>query len=235
MWDMWFKEGGGNALVQEFYDKYKIHVIPNPLVGPPSIEISWTKPVNTLADRKGKKVSCKGIHAEVLTQLGVSVVNLPPADVYSALQTGLIDGFEFGSPNLNWPFGFHQVAKYIQYPGWHEPSPASFFIVNQAKWDALPNDLKLIVNTAAQATEDQWVPWNDHNSAVRLQDMLKAGVQIIQTSQADLQTLYTMTKTIQDARAAKDPFYAKVQKSIDDFTKAQSAHDNTASAVGFVK
>ena len=44
--------------------------------------------------------------------------------------------------------GFHNVAKYYYYPGWHELGTVLEMLVNKSKFDALPTDLQEIIRTA---------------------------------------------------------------------------------------
>jgi TRAP-type mannitol/chloroaromatic compound transport system substrate-binding protein len=47
--------------------------------------------------------------------------------------------------------GLHDAAKYYYYPGWHEPGPTLEAIVNRSAWEELPEDLKMILETATRA------------------------------------------------------------------------------------
>jgi TRAP-type mannitol/chloroaromatic compound transport system substrate-binding protein len=45
--------------------------------------------------------------------------------------------------------GFHKIAKYYYYPGWHEPGSVLELIVNKSAFEELPKDLQEIVRSAA--------------------------------------------------------------------------------------
>ena len=50
--------------------------------------------------------------------------------------------------------GFHKIAKYYYYPGWHEPCANLELIINRDAYQKLPVDLKRIISSAAKASND---------------------------------------------------------------------------------
>ena len=61
-----------------------------------------------------------GLGAQVMQKLGVSTQLLAGADIYPALERGVIDATEFSMPNMDIDLGFYQIAKFNYYPGWHQ-------------------------------------------------------------------------------------------------------------------
>ena len=78
-----------------------------------------------------------GLGAQVMHKLGVSTQLLAAADIYPALERGVIDATEFSMPNMDIDLGFYQVAKYNYYPGWHQQSSIGELLMNKAAWKAL--------------------------------------------------------------------------------------------------
>ena len=74
-----------------------------------------TKP--DLDDFKGLKFRMPGIGGEVLRALGVTVVNLPVAEIYPALASGAIDAAEWVGPWHDLAFGFNKITKHLYFPG----------------------------------------------------------------------------------------------------------------------
>jgi TRAP-type mannitol/chloroaromatic compound transport system substrate-binding protein len=75
----------------------------------------------------------------------------PAGEVYTALQTGVIDAVEWVGPYNDLALGLHEIAEYYYYPGWHEPGSILEFIVNAEALAALPEDLQAIVRHASRA------------------------------------------------------------------------------------
>ena len=55
-----------------------------------------------------------------MEKLGVATQLLAPGDIFQALQLGTIDATEFSLPSMDQKLGFHQVAKFYYFPGWHQ-------------------------------------------------------------------------------------------------------------------
>ena len=68
----------------------------------------------------------------------------------------MIDATEWVGPYHDYLKGFHRIAKYYYYPGWHEPGPVLELTVNKGLWDSLPKDLQMIIRTAA-ARANMWM------------------------------------------------------------------------------
>ena len=67
------------------------------------------------------------------------------SEVFTALQTGALDATEFVSPYNDLRMGYHEVADYYYYPGWHEPGSTLETIFNKERFEALPIDLQEIL------------------------------------------------------------------------------------------
>ncbi len=85
----------------------------------------------------------------------------------------MIDAAEFVGPFLDRQLGLHKVAKYYYTTGWHEMATASELIVNKAKWESLPADLKAIVENACAACVAISEAWCQKNNAEAMEDLVK--------------------------------------------------------------
>ena len=120
--------------------------------------------------------------AEVYNKLGIATVVLAGGEIVPALERGAIDGAEWINCYDDKILGIDKVAKFHYAPGMHEPTTVGEFIINKAKWDALPPDLKEIVKTSVQASY-----WNhfvrfQEKTAKACQELLASGVKIIKTT-----------------------------------------------------
>lgn len=148
--------------------------------------------LKSVADIKGLKFRTPGLGGEVWKRLGATVVNLPAGEIFQALQSGALDAAEFVGPYNDLALGFYQVAKNYYFPSFIEPGLATEVSVNKAKYDALPKDLKAIVEYAIQSDYEQVTAdfvandpraldtlVNKHGVKVHLfpEDILKAGAE----------------------------------------------------------
>ena len=144
----WIYFGGGQELWDELYADFGLRAF---LAGSggPNVGGWFRKEINAVADFKGLRMRIPGLGGEMLNRLGATTVNLPGAEILSALQTGAIDAAEWVAPYNDLAFGFHKVAKYYYAPGVHEPGPAAALTVNRKAFETLPGDLQEIVRRAA--------------------------------------------------------------------------------------
>ena len=133
----------------------------------------FKKPIEKVDDFKGLKMRIPGLAGRVYQQLGVDVRLLPPGEIFPALERGVIDAAEFVGPFLDRQLGLHRAAKYYYTTGWHETATASELIVNKAKWNKLPADLKAIVENACAACNVISEAWCQKNNAEAMEDLIK--------------------------------------------------------------
>ena len=146
----WTNRGGGLELWREIYEPFNIYPIPAGNTG--TQMFGWfNKEINSLEDIKGLKMRIPGIGGEVLKRAGGIPVTLPGGELFTALQTGVIDATEWVGPYNDLTFGFQQTAKYYYYPGWHEPGSMLELLINKDAWDTLPKHLQVIIETASKA------------------------------------------------------------------------------------
>ena len=101
----WKIYGGGDELQKEIYAQHGLTKIDCNSTGPETS--GWFRQkVGSLADLKGMKTRFLGLGAQVMQKLGVSTQLLAPADIYPALERGVIDATEFAMPNMDIDLGF---------------------------------------------------------------------------------------------------------------------------------
>lgn len=146
----WLFHGGGMELWRELYARYDLVPIAG---GNTGVQMAgwFNKEINSLSDLNGLKMRIPGLGGEVFERAGGVAVNLPGGEIFTSMQTGVVDAAEWVGPYNDLAFGLHQVAKYYYYPGWQEPGPNLEVIVNRQAWDELPRDLQAILETAALA------------------------------------------------------------------------------------
>ncbi len=105
--------------------------------------------INTMADLKGLKfrVMQSDIFVSMVQALGANAVPMPYGEVYSAIQTGVIDGAE-----NNWPSydtsGHYEVAKYYTLDE-HLIVP-EVLVMSKKSWEKLSADDQALIRQAAK-------------------------------------------------------------------------------------
>ena len=146
----WLHFGGGLELWEKAYEPFNLIPMAG---GNTGVQMGgwFNKEINTTEDLKGIRIRMPGLAGEVFTKAGGEAVLMPGSEIFTNLQTGVIDAAEWIGPYNDLTFGFHQIAKYYYYPGWHEPGSMLELLINKDEWDQLPNHLKAIIETAAKA------------------------------------------------------------------------------------
>ena len=150
----WIDHGGGQQLWDELYSIYRVKPL---MAGNTGMSMGgwFRKEIRSLDDLKGLKYRIPGLGGEILRRLGGVPVAVAPGDIFTALQSGVVDGAEFLGPWSDRAFGFYKVAPYYYWPGYHEPNGSSECLIGAESWRALPADLQQIVLSAC-AAEDSW-------------------------------------------------------------------------------
>lgn len=149
----WLAYGGGMELWRELYEPFGL--VPM-AAGNTGVQMAgwFNKEINSVADLKGLKMRIPGLGGEVLKRVGGVPVGLPGSEIFTSLQTGVIDATEWVGPYNDLAFALHNAAEYYYYPGWHEPGPTLEAIINKDAWEELPKDLQTMVTVASRAINE---------------------------------------------------------------------------------
>ena len=145
---IWYEYRGGKEIARELYGKYNTMHVGLVWHGVESIPLK--KAVRNTADLKGLKMrSPPGPVSAILSKFGGAPVTMNGSEVYSALERGVLDATDWGTLSMNDDLGFHKIAPFAIYPGFHS-MPATDIVVNMAKWNALPADLKALLEVSVR-------------------------------------------------------------------------------------
>lgn len=118
------------------------------------------KPVKNVEDLKGMKIRViqNKINVDLMSALGVSATPMAYGEVFSALQTGVIDGAENNPPSYLTSNHF-QAVKYYVLDG-HQRVP-EVLMMSKAAWDKISeDDRKLIKQAAVDSVKYQREQWD---------------------------------------------------------------------------
>lgn len=198
----WMYDGNGMKLFREFYADYNIVNFP---MGNTGAQMGgwYRKEIKTLADIKGMKMRIGGFGGKILELIGGVPQNIPGGEIYQALERGTLDSVEWVGPYDDLKLGFYKVAKNYYYPAWWEGGPQLSLYVGKKAFDALPNDLKAIVEGAAAYAHTEMQAKYDARNPAALRELVKNGTK-----------LFAMPKPIMDAAfKAAQGYYAELSKT----------------------
>ena len=220
----WVNRGGGLELWREIYAPFNIYPIPAGNTG--TQMFGWfNKEINSLEDIKGLKMRIPGIGGEVLKEAGGIPVTLPGGELFTALQTGVIDATEWVGPYNDLTFGFHQAAKYYYYPGWHEPGPMLELLINMDAWNSLPKHLQVIIETASKAVNQDMLDEYLAKNNQALTELVEVhGVELRRLPDDVIEEFRKISNKILDDLAKEDESIEKVYDSYLKFKNNVSAY-----------
>jgi TRAP-type mannitol/chloroaromatic compound transport system substrate-binding protein len=225
----WIHYGGGKALYEELMrDILKLDIV-GFFSGPmPAQPLGWfRKEINSVADIKGLKYRTVGLAANVMMEMGMSVVQLPGGEIQPAMDRGLIDAAEFNNPTSDKDFGMQDVAKNYYLASFHQAQECFEIIFNKKKFSSLAEEHKKILQYAAEAAsaDMSWKAQDRYSSD--LQALQKEyGVKVHRTAQSIMdEQLKAWDKVL--PQFMKDPYFAKVVESQKAWMKRVGAYELT--------
>ena len=224
----WHNYGGGKELLDEIYNGLKMDVV-SKLYGPmPTQPLGWfKKPVAKVEDLKGLKFRTVGLAVDVFTEMGVAVNPLPAGEIVPALDRGLLDAAEFNNASSDRVLGFPDVAKNCMLQSFHQSSEQFEVLFNKTKFNALPAEIKSIIEYATQAASSD-MSWKaaDRYAKDYAEMQSKQGVKFYKTPDAILRAqLASWDKTVAK-KSAENPLFKKVLDSQRQFAERAGQWQN---------
>jgi TRAP-type mannitol/chloroaromatic compound transport system substrate-binding protein len=217
----WLYQGDGLKLMEEAYAAFNL--VPRPSAAQAPQMAGWfRKKITTIGDYRGLKIRIGPLGGKVYTRAGATVVLMPAAEIFAALERGVIDACEWVGPHDDMQLGLHRTAPYYYYPGWHEPGSTNEFGFNKKAYDTLPVDLRRMLDHATAAMEVYSLTTfhaKNATSLERLKTEFKGKVEVLQTPVPVLRDLKKLATEVLREESERTPMARKVHAS---FTKFQA-------------
>jgi TRAP-type mannitol/chloroaromatic compound transport system substrate-binding protein len=209
----WKMFGGGNELRDEIYAKHNLISFDSFAIGPETS--GWfRKEVKSLGELKGLKMRFFGLGAQVMQKMGVSTQLLAAADIYPALERGVIEATEFSMPTIDQALGFHQIAKFNYFPGWHQQTSVSELLINRQEWEKLSEQNKTLIKLAlGESVLNTYAETEARQFEVMAEMRAKQGVQVKRWPDDVLKAFEKAWTEVLAEESAKDPLFKKVADS----------------------
>jgi TRAP-type mannitol/chloroaromatic compound transport system substrate-binding protein len=168
----------------------------------------------------GLKYRTVGLAADVMNEMGLSVVQLPGGEIQPAMKSGLIDAAEFNNPTSDSDFGMQDVSKHYHLASFHQSQECFEVTFNAKKFNSLPGELQAILEYASEAENSNFY-WNNTlryaDDLVKLQDQM--GVNVYRTPDSVMKDQLKAWDVVVDRISSEDPFFAKVVASQKSYAK----------------
>lgn len=187
--------------VDQQYQKIGLKLIALPMTPDGCYHIILRQPLTANGDLQGRKIRATPSYGGVLKQLGASSVLLPPAEIYTALEKGVVDGAGWpvlGTVNYRW----HEVAKHMLRPGFGFGTNP--ILVHLPTWNKFPEADKKIMLDEARKLEQSWLKDGIRLTAEEEKALAEKGMQTIRLSDAQYKKLQqAWTDSIWEVAAQK--------------------------------
>src|SRR5262249_54674706 len=229
--EAWYHQGDGLKLWQETYAPFNLVPRQGPAFAPQMA--GWfRKKISSAADYKGLRVRMgSNLGRKVVTKAGAAAGLTPAADIYAALERGVIDAAEGGGPRDDMKLGLHQTARYYYYPGWQDTGAMNEFSFNRKAYEALPVDLRRTLDHAAAAVQVYGLTDYHAKNAIAL-DRLKADskgkIEVLQLPAPVLRDLKKQSAEVIREESEKTPMARKVHASFAKFQALVGPWDHVA-------
>jgi TRAP-type mannitol/chloroaromatic compound transport system substrate-binding protein len=223
----WHYYGGGKAILEEIYKSLNIDVV-SYVYGPmPTQPLGWfKKPVAKVDDMKGLKFRTVGLAIDVFKELGTAVNPLPGGEIVPALDRGLIDAAEFNNASSDRILGFADVVKNCMLQSFHQSGEQFEILFNKAKYDALPAELKAVIDYSVQAASAD-MSWKaiQRNSQDYI-ELKAAKINFFKTPDSVLRAQLAAWDKVTGAKSAEQPLFKKVMDSQRAFAQRAGSWQN---------
>ncbi len=145
----WLYYGGGLEAAEQLYNKFGMELIGWWVYGQESL--SSSKPIRNVEDLKDWKFrSPPGLETKIFEKLGSKPIVMDFTEIFTALESGIIDGTDASSLANNTGLGIYDIVKHATYPGFHS-MPSDHLACNKTVWDAMPEKHQIIMKVAMES------------------------------------------------------------------------------------
>jgi TRAP-type mannitol/chloroaromatic compound transport system substrate-binding protein len=208
---MWFEYGGGKELARELFSTYGLYYIGGVSWGHESIPAK--KAIRKIADFSGVKIRApEGMSQVIFKRIGAAPVNIPGAEVYTALDRGVVEAADWGTLGMNDDLGFHAIAPYPIYPGFHS-APMADVAVNMERWNELPNDIKALVEMAVRDFNRDMIERIGIQDAAVAAAAAEKGIELVAWSAEERRKFREVASGVWAEYAAQSPMAQRIYES----------------------
>lgn len=215
----WILYDDGAKLWQEMYDNngYDVVAFPCGMIAPETS--GWfKKPITEASDLKGLNMRFFGLGAQVMQRLGVSTSLLGASDIFPALERGAIDATEFSMPIIDSRLGFHKIAKYNYFPGWHQPSTLFELIINKDVYKTLSPSAREQIKVSCLANITTNFAEGEAKNYAAMQDNVdKNGVVLKKWDPEMLELFESAWNEVAEEMAGEDEFFKTVWDDLQEY------------------
>ncbi|MDX1781439.1 MAG: TRAP transporter substrate-binding protein DctP, partial [Thalassovita sp.] len=199
----WLYHGGGFDAADALYGQYNMKLIGWWINGQESM--SSSRPIAGPADLKDWKFrSPPGLETEIFAAMGASPIVMDFNEIFTALETGIIDGADASSLANNVGLGLYDIVKHATYPGFHS-MPSDHLACRIDAYEGLSEANRRIFDVAMQKLSFQLTMAMDVENLKAKAALEAAGVTIHDWAPADRAAFRAAAQGAWEGWAEKTP------------------------------
>jgi len=190
------------AAIDQHYQTLGLKVVAVPISATKGYHFVLKAPVGAGGDFSGRKIRGTPAYHPVIRMLGGTPVVLPPAEIYSGLEKGVIDGAAWpavGVLGTRW----YEVAKYLARPGFGVAH--QIFLMNLDTWNRFSADEKAMMLAEGRKLEDVWYKEFDRMAEEEEKALIARGMTITRLSASEAKLNQVWGEGLWDLVVKKNP------------------------------
>ncbi|MCB5364105.1 TRAP transporter substrate-binding protein DctP [Pusillimonas sp. CC-YST705] len=137
----------------------------------------WTTKKPTDGSFSGMKLRSVPIYRAFFQSLGANPLQVPPGEVYTALERGVVDGYGWPSVGI-FDLGWQEKTKYLIDPGFYNVEVSLF--VNQNTWNKLNDEQRNFLQERVRLLEDAAMAEDAALAEKELKQVIDGGIELIE-------------------------------------------------------
>jgi TRAP-type C4-dicarboxylate transport system substrate-binding protein len=184
-----------------------------------SYNLMGKKPVRTVNDLKGLRVRCMPDLGEVLKQFGAVPMTTPVTEMYSALDTGIVDVVAHSRVAFN-AYKVDEISKYVTLDMDMGYAPTLHFM-NRDTLNELPDDLKKVVQSVIDDSPAfMWDLWYEPTRMAKADKVIQdRAMEITRFPKAERDKLVAKAELVWEAWAKRSGNYEVAKQALADFIR----------------
>jgi len=216
----WVYYGGGQQLFEELMGNLGLNIVSFFNSPMPAQPLGWFKEeIKDVSQMNGLKYRTVGLAADVLLEMGMSVLQLPGGEIQPAMKSGLLDAAEFNNPTSDRDFGMQDVSKHYHLASYHQSQEFFEVTFNKDVFNSLSTEQQAILKYASEAENSNFYWHNTKRYSEDLEKLKAQGVQVFRTPDSIMAAQLRAWDVVVDRISAEDPFFAKVIESQKTYAK----------------
>lgn len=148
-------------------------------------------PVRSFDDFSKLRLRTTPAYTSFFKAMGAQTIRTRRGEVFTAMERGVVDGFANPLSEVK-PMGWHQVSKYVVYPGFYNPSLVT--LVNAKKWSGLTERQRDVLMQSSLRLENDISSELARLDAAEGEKLIAGGLKKIDLSAADSQRFLTVAR-----------------------------------------